>query len=166
MPLVVSDTSVLINLAAVGLPNLLGQLFGEILIPPAVAAEFNDLRQREPQRFGAVGGLPAYVRVLPASPDRALIVSLDRALDRGEIEALALAIEQRADLILIDERGGTRAALRWNLRTLGVLGVLLVAKERGLVPAVAPLLDRLQREAGFWIGAPLRARILRTAGEP
>ena len=79
---------------------------------------------------------------------------------------MALAIEQRADLILIDERGGTRAALRWGLHTLGVLGVLLVAKERGLVPAVAPLLDRLQREAGFWVGAPLRARILQPAGEP
>ena len=83
MPLVVSDTSVLINLAAVGLPDLLGQLFGEILVPPAVAAEFDALRQRESQRFGAVGGLPAYVRVLPASPDRALIAGPGRNRSLG-----------------------------------------------------------------------------------
>jgi predicted nucleic acid-binding protein len=165
MPRVVSDTSVLINLAAVGLSDLLGQIFGEILIPPAVAAEFDGLRQRDPKRFGAAGGLPDYVRVQPASPNRALIISLDRGLDRGEIEALALAIEQQADLILIDERGGVRAATRWGLRTLGVLGVLLVAKERGLIPSIAPLLHRLEREAGFWVGAPLRDRILREAGE-
>jgi predicted nucleic acid-binding protein len=165
MDLVISDTSPLINLAAVGLPNLLGELFGEILVPAAVAAEFDDLRQREPARFGAAGSLPAYVRVVDADPGRALIVSLDRGLDQGEIEALALAIERKADLILIDERGGTRAAIRWSLRTLGVLGVLLVAKDRGFIPLVAPVLERLRRDAGFWVAAPLQAHILREAGE-
>lgn len=165
MALVVSDTSPLINLAAVGLPDLLGELFGEVLVPAAVAAEFDDLRGRERARFGAAGALPAYVRVVAANPGRALIVSLDRGLDRGEIEALALAIEQKADLILIDERGGTRAAVRWGLRTLGVLGVLLVAKERGLIPLVAPVLERLRRDAGFWVAAPLQAHVLRAAGE-
>ena len=165
MATVVSDTSTLISLAAIGLLDLLHQIFGEVLIPPAVAAEFNELRRREPDRFGSAPDLPAWVRVVPAAPERALIVSLDRGLHSGEIEALALALEQRADLILVDERGARRAAARWGLRTLGLLGVLLVAKERRLVAAVAPLLDRLQAETGFWIGAALRAQILREAGE-
>ena len=165
MPTVVSDTSPLVNLAAVGLPDLLGRLFGEVLIPPKVAAEFKALRGREPQRFGAIAGLPAWVRVVPAKAGRELIASLDRGLHPGETEALALAVAQRADLVLVDERGARRAAARWGLRTLGVLGVLLVAKERGLIPTVTPPLDRLRVEAGFWVSASLRAQILRAAGE-
>lgn len=65
----------------------------------------------------------------------------------------------------MDELAGRAAAAALGLRAIGLLGILRDAKERSLIPAVAPLLDRLEQEADFWISAPLRATILKAVGE-
>ena len=86
-------------------------------------------------------------------------------LDLGESEALALALEIRADLILIDEAAGRAMAKRMGVPFIGVFGVLLEAKRSGLIGAVLPLLDRLQNDHGFYLSAPVRDEVLRLAGE-
>ena len=161
---VVSNTSPLVNLAAIGQGELLGVLYGQVIIPPAVEMEFATLRQREARFASAV--LPACVRVRSLSPGAVLHrTTLALLLDNGEAEALALAVDLRADLILVDERAGNRIARRLNLRPQGLIAVLLEAKAFGHLSAIAPLLDRLEHEARFWLGRQIRTQILQAAGE-
>lgn len=72
-----------------------------------------------------------------AVQNRALITALRRDLDQGEAETIALALEIQADLVLLDEREGRRAAQRFGLRALGVVGILLDAKSHGAIKATA-----------------------------
>jgi uncharacterized protein len=159
--LVVSDTSPVRALVHLERLHLLAELFEEVLIPPAVLAEL----QRPTSRLPAVPDAAiALLRVrAPGNVER--VAEFRERLDMGEVEALALALEVQADALLIDEAAGRRSARELGLRTMGVLGILVQAKECGLVPRIAPLLDRLQLELGFYIGAELRQRVLRAAGE-
>ena len=65
----------------------------------------------------------------------------------------------------MEERRGREAASQLGLRAIGILGLLIQAKSAGLLAAVRPVLDDLQRDAGFWIADPLRQQVLRLAGE-
>ena len=160
--IVVADTSVVINLCCVGQGVLLGQLFGEIVIPPTVAAEFARLASSVPRFVGLT--LPEGIRQQAPTTLPALLRSAI-GLDPGEAAALALAVEIHADAVLLDERRGREAASQLGLRAIGILGLLLQAKSAGLLAAVRPVLDDLQRETGFWIADPLRRQVLRLAGE-
>jgi predicted nucleic acid-binding protein len=165
--LVVADTSPILNLAAVGRADLLSSLYGELVIPPAVQRELASLSRRY-DRFAAAALLPPFVRVqmLPGDEDKtALLASLALQLHPGEAEALALAVSLTADLLLVDEFDARRLARLRGVPTQGLLGVLMEAKRRSLLSAVAPLLDQLQAKTGFWVGPALRARVLRSAGE-
>jgi hypothetical protein len=160
--IVVSNSSPLMNLAAIDHLDLLRQLYGTVSIPQAVFDEITV----------AGAGLPGCdeVQALPwidtrQVADRVLIASLRSELDEGEAEALALAIELRADLVLLDERLARAVATRVGLRHMGLLGCILEGKRASHIPAVRPLLDALVTLAGFWFSAQLYAHILQTAGE-
>lgn len=86
-------------------------------------------------------------------------------MDEGAAEAIVLAEEVRADLLLIDERRGRRLAQQRGLPVLGLLGLVLIAKRRALIPSARQLLRRLHQEAGVFLDADLRERALRTVGE-
>ena len=85
-------------------------------------------------------------------------------LDQGEAETLALAIEQDARLVIIDEEKGRRFARRLGLPLTGTMGILLLAKEKGLVAEIAPLIDQRQ-EAGFYLTPELVSDVLSLADE-
>jgi predicted nucleic acid-binding protein len=154
--IVVSNTSPVSVLASVGRLGLIHDLYPQVIIPTAVAGELvNDGLSRPPAEWIDV----REVR------DRGRVAGLRAELDDGEAEAIALAIELRADLLLIDERAGRKAAARHGLVYTGVLGMLLAAERAGLIDTIAPLLDELVTKADFWVGPALRARILREAGE-
>ncbi len=161
MPIVVSDTSPIRALAHLDQLDLLPALFGEVLIPPAVAAELERPRSALPSLL--VHGLP-FVRI-QAPQDSALVGEFLESLDPGEAEALALAVEVHADAILMDEAAGRAVARERGLLPIGVLGILVRAAQRGLVGPLAPLLDRLQQELGFFISDALRTAILKEGGE-
>ena len=74
-------------------------------------------------------------------------------------------MEAAGALLLIDERIGRAVAARFGVKYIGLLGVILEAKQRHLIPAVKPLLDDLIQRAGVWISGPLYARVLQAAGE-
>ena len=93
------------------------------------------------------------------------MTALEGQLDRGEAEAIALAAELQADLLLMDERLGRTEAARFGLRVIGVLGVLIEAKGRGRLQRIEPILDELRHDAGFRVSQALRARVLQAAGE-
>jgi hypothetical protein len=85
--------------------------------------------------------------------------------DQGEAEAIALATERGADIVIIDEQEGRRIATLAGLRVTGALGVLLRAKRIGQIPAVKPELRALRAKARFFIAASLEAQILSAADE-
>lgn len=160
--IVVSNTSPVLNLACIGEQAILQRLFGDIHVPQAVQLEVQRLRTNQ-SRFSAVE-LPAFVQIT-STQNRALVAALSLELDAGEAEAISLALEMRAELLLVDEHRGRQVAQRMGLKPLGVLGVLTLAKRRGVIAVVKPLLLRLEREAGFWVGPALRRQVLAEAGE-
>jgi len=157
---VVVNTTPIITLALIGQLDLLRHLYGEVVIPPAVQAE---VLAGGPGSIGAaeLQGANWIQTVSMQDPRRADLLS---DLDRGEAEVIALAQELNAELVIIDERLARRHAKRLGLTLTGTLGVLLKAKERGLVPAVGPLMDQL-RQGGIWLDDVLVAEVLRLAGE-
>jgi hypothetical protein len=160
--IVVADTSVLINLACVQQIDLLRSLFREVVIPPEVAGEFKRLAVNFPRFKGLI--LPAWIR--QQSPTIiSPILSGAPGLDAGETAAISLAVEIRADAILIDERRGQTAASNLGLKTVGVFGILIQAKAAGLIPEIRIIIDLLQRDAGFFMSPTLRNRVLQLVGE-
>jgi predicted nucleic acid-binding protein len=159
---VVSNTSPIINLAAIDQLGLLKQLYGAVTIPQAV---YNEVCIRG-------SGLPGAAEVMAGDwiqtrivANAALVATLTADLDKGEAEAIALAVEIGSDLLLLDERRGRLIASRLGLRCLGLLGLLIQAKRSGAVSAVKPLVDELRARAGFWVSAELYDRVLYEAGE-
>lgn len=125
--MVVSDTSPLNYLVMLGRDHVLPDLFGTIVIPPAVVAELS--RPRAPEVVRAwIAAAPTWLQVLPP---RETDPALD--LDFGEKEAIALAQEIRADRILLDDAEARRAAVARGLRVAGTLAVLSEPGERGLL---------------------------------
>jgi uncharacterized protein len=160
--IVVADTSVILNLSFLGQEGLLPLLFGTVYVPPKVEAEFQRLANSDLRFRGLV--FPDFIqRADPSATTHAWATS--PLLHGGEIEALSLALEMRADLVLMDEAEGRAAAKAMSLTTMGLLGVLLLARQRSLIGSVATLLDRLDREARFWMTPSLRTAILRASGE-
>ena len=160
MPIVVSDTSPVRALAHLGLVDLLGALFDRVFIPPALVSEL----ARVGVDLSNPTGLPAWLEVR-APADVRRVTDLLLELDRGESEAITLAIEVGSTELLIDEADGRQVARRMGLAPVGVIGLLIRAKARGHLAAVLPLLDRLQTELNFFISAVLRAEAARLAGE-
>ena len=160
--IVVSDTSPILNLARIGRLDLLASLYRQALIPPAV---FVELTVSTDARLLGIDASSAGWLVVGAPKDQDHIQELRHNLDAGEAEAIVLAVERKADLLLIDERRGRRAAEALGLRITGLLGVLADAKRAGLVNSVKPVLDALIQEARFWIGPELYSEVLAELGE-
>jgi len=160
--IVVSNTSPIINLAAIGKLDLLKPLYGSIFIPQAVYYEVTVIG------VGQSGAMEVqtleWIEIREVK-DRVLVTTLQAELDDGESEAIALAIQLKADIILLDERRGRQVAHRLGLRFIGLLGILVEAKHKGYIPKVKPLLDDLVAKAGFWIGHKLYISTLRAVGE-
>jgi predicted nucleic acid-binding protein len=157
-PVIVNNTP-LVALWVLGRLDLLRELYDEVLIPQAVYEEF--VATERAVRQAALENAPWIRPVSLANPQRARVYI---GLDLGEAEVLALAEERAARLVIIDELKGRRYAQRLEMPLTGTLGLLLLAKERGLVAKLAPLLVELQ-EAGLYLGAALIDRVLRLAGE-
>jgi predicted nucleic acid-binding protein len=160
--IVVSNTSPITNLAAVGQLSLLQQLYENIVIPQAVYDEMAGLGYTVP---GTVEVQTLSWIQIQQVRNLTLVTELQRELDKGEAEAIVLAVELGADALLMDERRGRRIASRFGLNVIGLLGVLLEAKHSGLIPAVKPVMDVLIERIGFRISNQLYSDILHSAGE-
>lgn len=156
----VSNAGPIIHLSWIGRLDLLPFLFDEVLVPLAV--------RHEVLRAGPdVPGIQAireafasdWLKVQPVL-DVEAVLPLTAELDRGESEAIVLMRETRAGLLLLDERRARVRAGREGLRLTGTIGILLLARDSGRVPAVAPLLEDLRRR-GFRVGAELVEQVRR-----
>lgn len=159
--IVVADASSLIALWQIDLLYLVPLVLGEAHVPIAVWDEFL-IGRTESER----NSLTRLVWVNIANVrDRTRVEELMVELDPGESEAIALAQEIEADTLLIDERKGRAVAMRVGLNTMGVAGMLVVAKREGHILRVEPHLSRLRNEFGFRLSNSLYREVLRRAGE-
>ena len=152
----VADTGPLIILYQIELLPLLRGLYEKLFIPEAVR---NELLRGPSGRAMLASGL---VEVRPVS-DRGAVEILRAFLDEGEAEAIQLARELEATVI-IDERRGRRIAKSLGLRVRGTLGILLELKRKGLIDSVKPFIERMF-EKGYYLGEELVREVLRAANE-
>jgi uncharacterized protein len=159
---VVSNTSPITNLAGIGQLDLLRQLYGSITIPQAVYNEMVGISKVVPGAI-AVQSL-SWINTQPVA-DSTQVAALRVTLDRGEAEAIALAVELNADLLIIDERPGRAIAKQYAINIVGVLGVLLEAKHREFIVAVKPLMNQLINQMEFRVSRQLYEAVLQSANE-
>jgi hypothetical protein len=97
--------------------------------------------------------------------NKKLVQLLRGELDEGEAEAIILAAEQMAELVLLDERDARRAAMRMNLKVLGTVGILVWARKTGKINSLRSALDVLQRSGKFRFSTGLYEQALHEVGE-
>lgn len=162
MKLVVADAGPLIIFGKTCGIGVIRAVVDEILVPPAVVAECTDRL-----------GLPGAVAIRKAI-DGGLLTVLDAVavagtgpdlllLDDGEKEAIAAAHASQCP-VLMDEAIGRGVARKLGVQTIGSLGILLAAKQRGAILAVAPIIEDW-RAGGYFLGERLVAELLMRAGE-
>ena len=158
---VVTNSSPIRALNHLGLLSLCRDLYDSVIVPEAVENELRSPTATCPEI--EINEHPGFEVRTPQSNPAELGVPSD--LDPGETQAITLAIELQADLLLMDERKGTAAARQLGLNTIGVFGILLEAKHRALIDRVLPYVDRLVSELRFFASPALRQRIAGLAGE-
>ncbi len=160
--IVVSDTSPIANLIQIGRLELLREVFQEVLVPPVVYEEVMELDNFgiDLSDFKQANWIKHHI-----VHDESMINQLLTELDPGESQAIVLAQEVSADWILIDERVGTKIAENLGLHPIGLVGVLIKAKQKGLLDAVVPVVQEMREIAGFWIGDKFLERIKKDLGE-
>lgn len=159
---VVSNASPLVNLARIDALDLLPQVFGTVLAPEAV---WHEVVVAGRGQSGAEAVAGAKWLTVQSPQNKVLVTALRQDLDAGEAEAIVLALELPADLLLMDERLGRETARHLGIRITGLVGVLVESKRRGLIPVVSPLLERLRQEAGFRLSDALYRQILQDVNE-
>lgn len=156
--LVVADTSALVALAACDALVLLDQLFHEVRVPTSVFEECTVIGKPESAR------LAAYLQGKVVEVDIHELVIAAGRLGQGELEAMALYRRLRADFLLVDDHRARKVARINGMEVIGSLGMLLRAKEAGLIPEIRPLIAFIQT-AGVHYGDQLVTKTLLLAGE-
>jgi predicted nucleic acid-binding protein len=156
----ISNTSPLLYLYRIGAMDWLAQIFQSVWAPSAVALELKDGRRKghdvpTPSNYG-------WLEIVDPKHTPSEWLALD--LGKGELGAMALALENPHRIVLLDDALARRTAQAAGLTVRGTLGILLDAKTRRLTDRIAPWVDRLE-DAGMWLSDEIRQRILRLAGE-
>ena len=152
--IVVADTSPLNYLIRLGRPDVLREIYGRVLVPRAVLIEMQH-SEAPPEVRAWASAPPSWLEAMHVQQ---LDASLAPELGPGEREAISLALEVRADVLLIDERVGRREAEVRHIAVAGTLAVLLQASLRGYFDLPEAL--RQLRQCGFRASRPIEALML------
>jgi len=160
MPEAISNTSPLVYLYRIGGLEWLPELFSEVWTPDAVVIELQEGRRRgydvpNPSDYD-------WLRVVKPNAVPSEWLTLDLGI--GELETMALALENPSRVALLDDALARRIAQAAGLEVWGTLRVLLEAKSLGFIDAVGPVIDQL-RDSGMWISDRIQQRVLALAGE-
>ena len=159
MPKVVSNTTPIISLLKLSRLDILKELYSEITIPFAV---FQEIETGKNKGYYKDLSKINWINIVKIQDNQALKYFLD--LDAGESEAIILATELGADLIIIDEKLGRFYAKHADLKVTGTIGILIKAKNQGIVKYLKPLLYELI-EKDVWISERLIGEVLKHVGE-
>lgn len=154
----VANSGPLIHLSWIDRLDILGELFEEVLVPPAVRQGVLSAAPHVPGVTGLRVAFAAGRLKLQPVGDQGLVITLTTDLDRGESEAIALMNETGADVLLLDDRRARATAHDRGFPFTGTIGILKLARGRGLISSVVPMLHELRRR-GFWISAELMEEI-------
>lgn len=162
LPLVVSNSSPIINLAIIGRLDLLKTFWGKIYVPEAVWQEvvIDGSQYYEVEQIRAADWI-----IVEKIENRRFAQALMQNLDKGEAEAITLALEKKADVILLDETDARETADGYQLNKTGVLGVLILAKLQRLINSLKEEIDNLRLKANFRIKNSLEKEVLIKVGE-
>jgi len=159
MPAVVSDTSVINYLAAVGHAELLRVQFGKIYVPPAVWRELHAAANL-PGAAAADSARESGWLVIQQPKPSQMLNQLSADLDPGEAEAIALACELKPAIVLLDETDGRLEARRLGLTIIGTVGIFAAARQSGRLKKIKPLIDRLMKDFHFRLSRELYEQLV------
>jgi len=148
--LIISDTSCFITLSNIGELNLLQLLYKRIVTTTEIAQEFGE-------------SLPEWVEVVTVS-DKAKQELLEMQVDKGEASAITLALESENPFLIIDDYKARKLAHNLKLNHTGTIGVIIAAKQKGIINTVKPILEKI-KETNFRISADLELHALIQANE-
>jgi predicted nucleic acid-binding protein len=157
--LLVADSSSLIALSIADSLNLLDQLYGTIRIPRAVYSEVTS--NNKPQSIG----LREYLQDKIVDFEAGHFFIDDHSLGAGELEAMMLCKQLKADLLLVDDRRARRIAVLNKINTIGSLGVLLEAKQKKIIENIRPAILKIY-SSDIYITLELCNYVLNKTGEP
>ena len=160
--MIVCDTTPISNLIHLDRLYLLDVMFGRVHIPPAVKVEL-DVNFKTSKSW--IESLSQRTIIVKSVSNELLIEQMIPSIHAGEAEAICLAMENDAKLIVIDDRDGRQVAHANRLQTIGTLGMLLHARNKGVIESVKPLMDKLIDEHHFWIKRELYHKILHLSNE-
>lgn len=150
MDLVISDASCIIALEDIGELKILKGLFNQVIVTDIVREEIQ-------------ADLPDWIKVSSDYEERELqILALE--LDKGEASAIALALKNATSRIILDERKGRKVAKRLGIKVIGTLGIIIKAKEGGIINSGKEVLNKLEKH-GFWLSSQMKKSILERLGE-
>jgi hypothetical protein len=152
--IVISDTTAVTTLLKAERERLLSELFGHVIIPQAVWDELMAFHTRLPDFV-----LLRPVETLDHLPPKA------HSLGRGEAEAIALAIQINGDLLLTDDLKARGVAAELGLNCMGLLGVILRAKQRRHIISAREAITALERDGGLYLSEAVKTEALKLAGE-
>jgi len=156
---VISNTTPILNLIKIGKLDILQKLYNKVQISQAVFREIEEGKNKD--YYIDISKID-WINIMPIKSASSRLYLYD--LDDGEAETIILIQEQAADLILIDEKIGRRFANHLNIPVSGTIGILIKAKESGLINSVTPLLHELRNKSS-WIDDNLFKKALTIAGE-
>ena len=156
---VIVNNSPLVFLWILNLLPLLRELYTDVWIPEEIQEEF--LRTETTLRRSSLNNAPWIRTVSLTNPQS---TSAYGSLDQGEASVLALAKEHDVHLVIIDEKKAREEAKRIGLPVRGTVGVLLEAKQKGLIDTIEPLLEVL-RDNGMYLDQSFIDDVLQLAGE-
>lgn len=159
MPKVVSNTTPIISLLKLNRLDLFQKLYNQIYIPTAV---YSEIEAGKAKGYYKDLSFIDWINIIEIQDKQAVKYFLD--LDAGEAEAIVLATEVNADLIILDEKLGRFHAKHADLKVTGTIGILIKAKSEGFIEEIKPMLNELT-DKEVWISEKLKTEILKKVGE-
>ncbi|MDD5434863.1 MAG: DUF3368 domain-containing protein [Nitrospira sp.] len=160
---VVCDTNIIIDFSKIGQLNLIKEVFDEVLIPHEVKEELMAGEADGVEDADLKKVLTEWISIKTIK-DRFAYENLKIHIDKGEAASIILYKETNADLLAINDLKARGIARALEVRIIGTLGILLLAKDRGLINEIKPIMEKL-RTIGAYISSSLYNRILKDAGE-
>jgi len=155
---IIANATPIVSLCTIGREDILQRLFRRIIIARAVDQEL-----RAADKPGAAFSDLDWVEVRPVL-NQELVRSLQKDLDMGEAETIALALQLNAQVVLIDESAGYQIAKNFDLPVIRTLSMLKTAKHQQIIPEVRPLVEQMVQQ-GRWYAETLITQFLREIGE-
>lgn len=148
--IIISDTSCLIALDRINNLHILRETFDNVITTKEIEEEFGRK-------------LPDWIQIQKVR-DENKKSELERIVDKGEASAIALALETQNCILIIDEKKGRELARKLKVQIIGTLKAILLAKQKGVIPSVKPLIDQLMK-TNFRLDKKVITEILKEAAE-